>query len=172
MLSLAEKITFFENFVARNAQQIEIKARASSFEKEEVRSELFILISEKLSNFDPTLGTAEAFFFSHLHAALSRFNRDACANAVSLTSDSQRDACLRKDVEHKGDETSHDESCFTHTRSTGIVPGVADLVSLAEAASGKSAHQIATELKITRRRVNQILKKRRDLAVAQSGFDF
>jgi hypothetical protein len=172
MFSLVQKIAFFDDFVSHNTQQIEIKARSLSFQKDEIKSELFILISEKLCQFDPALGSAEAFFFSRLHARLSRFNRDACCTAISLNCDPERDVSLLAEVENKADQTAHAAACFTHTHDKGIVPGAADLSSLAEAASGKSAHQIAKELKITRRRVNQILQKRRNLAAVQSGFDF
>jgi hypothetical protein len=139
MFSITQKISFFESFVARNAAQISLKARTFSLGNDEIKSELFILISEKLCKFDPALGSAEAFFFSRLHASLSRFNRDACCNAISLNGDPERDVSLLAEVENKADQTAHAAVCFTRTYDKGIVPGAADLSSLAEAASGKTA---------------------------------
>lgn len=171
MLSIIEKISFFEEFVRRNSAQIRSKARFFRVEQGEIESSLFILVAERLDKFDATKGSAEAFFFGRLHARFAAYASDVCSRAKSIDDGSETGVAFRTQVEY-WISSQQNETCFTNKNGTRTAAGAADLISLADSASGKSAAQIADELGITRRRVNQILKKARDASSHQFGLPF
>jgi hypothetical protein len=162
---------FFQDFCERNPSQIRSKSRLFRIEEDEIKSSLFILISERLDEFDSMKGRAEAFFFGILHARLVANASDICCRASTIDDDSEAGVAFKNNVEY-WTATQNNEICFTNTNGIRIAAGISDLISLADAASGKSATQIASEMRITRRRVNQILKRKRDAAASQCGFDF
>jgi len=163
-------VLFFFEFLTKNLSQIKSKARLFSLEVEEIKNELFILIADRIDEFDPAIGNAEAFFFGLLHARLARYRRDVAALAQSIDDESKNGVAFRAQVEYLT-ATRNDEPCFTNTDKYKL-PGASDLESLADAASGQSASEIAQSLGVTRRRVNQIRHAKEVEARTQMGFDF
>jgi len=171
-MSTVERDAVFLDFVRRNTRQIELKARRFKRSPDEVRNTLFIIFAEKIAKFDAKKGNLEAFLFSQLHAVFLRYDTDVCSHAKSLDDPSANGLAFRQTVEHWISSQSS-EICFTNTnKNKKEIPGASVLHSLAESASGKSASQIAIKLKVSRRRVNQILKKAREESVFQFGLQF
>jgi len=150
-----------------------MRAKAHHFkvQLDEIVSRLFILVSERLNDFNPGKGSAEAFFFGLLHAELTRYFKDVCCHASTLSHDSPAGLAYLEAVSYSI-ALGSEEPCFTNTNGFRQPAGISSLRTLADAASGKSAQQIASHLKVGRRRVNQILKKKRDISVVQHSFDF
>jgi hypothetical protein len=171
MLSPAHIALFFSEFVISNLSQIHQKARFFGLEVDEIENELFILIAERLDEFDAARGNAVAFLFGLLHARLARNARDVANFARSLDDGSQDGIAFRAHVEHWA-AAQDNTPCFTNTNRQHNLPGASDLESLADAASGQSAHEIGRRLKISRRRVNQIRREKELAAHSQFSFDF
>jgi len=163
--------TIFEDFDRRNARQIKLKSRYFGVLVDEIRSALFIIFAEKYGEYDAEKGSLEAFLFSRLHAVLSAYKRDVCSYAKTLDDSSESGLAFRMVTEY-WISTQSSEPCFSNTNGIRLAAGTSTLRSLADAVSGKSSRQMATELKIGRRRINQILKHRRDESVFQYYFDF
>jgi hypothetical protein len=169
--STFQKEEFFSSFTARNRAQVRAKARQFKMELDEIISSLFVLVSDRLDDFDPSKGSAEAFFFGLLHAQQTRYFRDACCNAMTLDDESPAGLAFSEAVSYTI-STASNEPCFTNTSRAGRPVGTSSLLALADAVSGKSARQIGNDLKVSRRRINQILKQKREEATVQSSFDF
>lgn len=172
MLSFFYVSLFFNAFIARNSLQILAKARFFGVQPDEIKSTLFILISERLHKFDRNRASAEAYFFGCLHAHFARFSIDVNACAMSLDEDSEEGVAFKSHVEHWVSTQQQSKYCFTHTNGRRIAAGEANLLSLAEAASGNSVNDIANVLGISPRRVNQIRKEKEEEAKKQFGLDF
>jgi len=169
--STFQKEEFFEGFTARNRGQMRAKSRQFKVELDEIFSSLFVLVSDRLDDFDSSTGSAEAFFFGLLHAQQTRYLRDACSNATTLDDESPSGLAFREAVSY-AISTASSEPCFTNTNGVRQPAGISSLLSLADAASGKSARQIGNDLKVSRRRINQILKQKREESTVQHSFDF
>jgi hypothetical protein len=166
-----QKKEFFTGFAAQNRGQMRAKSRQFKMELDEIVSCLFVLVSDRLDDFDPSKGSAEAFFFGLLHAQQTRYLRDACSNAMTLDDESPAGLAFSEAVSYTI-STASNEPCFTNTSRAGRPVGTSSLLALADAASGKSARQIGNDLKVSRRRINQILKQKREEAAVQRSFDF
>lgn len=169
--STFQKEEFFAGFTARNRAQMRAKARQFKVELDEIINCVFILVSDRLDDFDSGKGSAEAFFFGLLHAQQTRYLRDACSNAVTLDDESPTGLAFCEAVSY-AISTASNEPCFTNTGGAGRRAGTSSLLALADAASGKSARQIGNELKVSSRRINQILQKKREVSAVQHSFDF
>ena len=157
MSTYSHVVNFYNSLVTRNSDQIQSKARLFKVEREEVENELFILVANRLDDFDVTKGSAEAFFFGCLHAALKRHQFDPSYLAIPIDDDCEPAISF---ANHKDCYQDESALCFTSTNGK-IAAGKYDLLSLALAASGKTITEMAAILGITPRRLNQILKKRR-----------
>ena len=171
-MSVSERDAVFLDFARRNIRQIEMKARRFNRSPDEIRNILFVIFAEKFPKFDAQKGSLEALLFSQLHAVFLRYDNDVCSFAKSLDDPSKNGLAFRKTVE-LWISSQANEICFTNTnKNEKEVPGASVLRSLAESASGKSSSQISAKLRISRRRVNQILKKSREDSAFQLGLQF
>ena len=163
--------SIYFDFREKNTKQIKALAAALCFHPNEVESHVFECIQKQLHHFDHENGSLEAFVFGRVRHELKRFNRDRCHQALSLDSDTESGRALITEVEYHLAEQKAEE-CDLETAFLDAVPGLAQLRSLASAASGKSIRELANQLGVTPRRLNQIMQKQRRDAAFQSSFDF
>lgn len=161
-------LNFYTNFSEQNSDQIKSKARFFNVDKREIENELFILIATRFDEFDRAKGSAEAFFFGHLHAILKRYQYDPSHFALSLAEEPEVPSYALQAEDVLPIEKT---PCFTNTKNEKAA-GCFTLRSLAEAASGKTAISMAEDLGITARRLNQILQKKRGDAGNQFSLPF
>lgn len=172
MLSHEFVVAFFINFIKENSRQIISKARFFNVSPDALKSTLFILIADRLHLFDSNRASAEAYFFGCLHAEFLRFLRDVNTHAKSLDDDSKEGIEFKNQVEYGISRGQQSTPCFTNTNGTRIVAGAANLLSLAEAASGFSASELGRRLGVSRRRFNQLRQAIENEAKNQFGLDF
>lgn len=157
-------------FVSTHSGQIVRKAKALGIEVEDFRQEVLLFILEQGHKHDPARGSFVAFVLGSVEKIVRSQETGAHRYALSLDADDASGELLRARLEgvtiSSDDEDSHTQS------SPSVVPGAANLANIAEVVSGMSAREIASTRRITRRRVNQMLKRARDEACSQFALDF
>lgn len=156
-------------FVLENQSQIHQKAIKYGVDVADVSQDVCLVFLEKISNFDPSCGSLRSYIFGHLDKLLHRQSFGALRFAVSLDDDGERAEIIRGQVESAA-TLDADETITYDKRSTA--PGQESLEAIAEIISGKSANQLAVERGVSKRRINQILKKVRENATVQFDFEF
>jgi DNA-directed RNA polymerase specialized sigma24 family protein len=157
-------------FVSANAEQIRGKARKFGFEVEDFQQDVLLFILEHGHKYDGARGNFNAFVFGSLEKIMRHQVLGAHRYAVSLDTDDISGEFLRARLEDVA--TVSDEDALHVYSAKGIAPGAAQLVAIAQAISGMSALEFATARGVTKRRVNQILKRARDEARMQFALDF
>lgn len=160
------------DFISAHHHQIKQKASAWHIDWEDYAQEIALLIIERKDAFDPRRGSFQAFVFGHVEKKLGRCRSDALFCARSIDEESDRGENARRAAEAI---SSKDENILTDSSSMAIgdqVPGAADLLSISESITGMSAMEIAGKLNLSKRRINQILKKKRDDAKTQFALNF
>lgn len=156
-------------FVSAHSGQIVRKARVLGVEVEDFRQEVLLFILEQGHKYDPARGSFVAFVLGSVERIVRSQVIGGHRYALSLDADDASGEVLRTGLEAM--ETVIDEDPYAQSSSTQV-PGAANLVKIAELISGMSASEIASARKITKRRINQILKRTRDEARSQFALDF
>lgn len=155
---------YFFHFIKKHKSQIRQKSYKFSLHREEIENTIFIFIRHNWHKYDPTRGSFEAFIFSSIER-MWRYSNDALDRTQNV-SDVFFDA--------RCEIVAQDLISDSYIDPEGIepVPGGPNLLSIAIALAGKNSREIAAEMKISKRRANQILKKIRDDAKNQFGLNF
>lgn len=155
-------------FPREHAAQINAKSAKYGIPREDIRQELSLICMEKGAEFDPSKGTLPQFLFGHLDKRLRR-QLGAHTFALSLDRDDLLDEGTRALIDNLSVPTDDDsEPAYP---SISDQPGVAKILSIARFASGKSSEDLARLLRVTPRRVRQILQELREEQVTSNQFE-
>lgn len=160
-------------FILKHKTQIRQKANLHSwFDFNDYQNEVVVTILEKAHKFDPSLGSFSRFVFGHVEKRLRRVSDDALSRGFSIDDDSERGQFFRTQAESVvEDDSSNGELCVN--QRSEMVPGAADLATIADAISGSSAAEWALHMGISKRAVNFKLARAKAQAKYQfSLFDF
>lgn len=152
-------------FIFKNKCQIRGKAQKLGIENEDANQDFALFILENGHKYDPTRGSFDAFVFGNMEKIMRRQTTDVLRYASSLDDQDDAGALLREqEVALIEEESCQPKSIFSNS------PEAAVLLALADFISGKSISDISAIWGVTKRRVNQILKRARDDAQALALF--
>lgn len=163
------------DFYRDNYLQIKLKAKYYNLSIDDIKGELAHIYYEKGKLFNKRKRSLAAFLFGHLEKKLRRRFNDALYYAVSIDDNSESGKLLRETIEStKNSSIIDDKNSFGNfeINSSSVVVGASNLASLADAVSGKSTAEIGKEMRLSRRRVNQLILQYQQQAKVQSSFDF
>lgn len=158
-------------FIRENDGQIRQKAAKFCVDVDDVRQTVCLIFLESGHLFDESRGSLAAFVFGRLEKILARQAGGPLRFALSLDDDTQLGEALRAIVEAKALAVGGNDDVCTDSGDEAA-PGAASLVAIADVISGKSALEFARKRGLTKRRINQILKRVRDDARTQFALDF
>ena len=150
-------------FITKNASQIRRKTYKLGIEIEDAKQDFALFILENAHKYDPARGSFEAFVFGSMEKIMRRQTTDALLFASSLDDQDDAEAFLSKHLVGASiweDDSSQLQPTFSN------IPAATALLTLAESISGKSSSELSAIWGVTKRRVNQILKRARDDAQA------
>jgi hypothetical protein len=154
-------------FPRAHAAQISAKSAKYGVPREDVRQEASLICWEQGPKYDPAKGTLPQFIFGHLDKRLRR-QLGAHTFAVSLDREDILDDGTRTLFENMAAPTGEDSEPYS---SVSNQPGAAKILSIARFASGKSSSDLARLLRVTPRRVRQILQQLREDRMASNQFE-
>jgi len=144
------------SFISANKKQILIKSRGYWWlDFEDYCNEVVRFILEKGKYFDPARGSFVGYVFGNLERKLRRCHDDALAFSCSLDDDSPQGRLLQAQVETEVQPSAEKlPRCLSPLET---IPGASDLAMIADALSGFSCQDIAVRMKLSPRRVHQII---------------
>lgn len=154
-------------FVSSHQREIFIIAKRHKDLFEDVCQDTSLVILEIGNHYDPQKGSFESYIFGHLNQVVKRKTFGPSRFAISLNSDFEISKIIEKELE----KISFEKFISIGTDVDQIV-GHATLESVADAIGARSSAQLAKSLKLTKRRINQILTKIKKDAGNQFGLDF
>ncbi|MDP3844298.1 MAG: hypothetical protein Q8Q81_17320 [Oxalobacteraceae bacterium] len=150
-------------FITKNASQIRRKSYKLGIEFEDAKQNFALFILENAHKYDPARGSFEAFVFGSMEKIMRRQTTDALLFASSIEDQGDAETFLS---EHLASESLWEDHLNQLQPTFPNIPGVTALLTLAESISGKSSSELSAIWGVTKRRVNQILKRARDDAQA------
>lgn len=142
-----------EHFIYQNKIQIRRKIDKSYWITfEDYCNEIFLFWFENGHKFNPSLGNQAQFVFGYVDRKIRRGLTDALSYASSIDEENDRGHFIRNTVESI---SSVSKNPIVETHLPGMtLPGSGDLASLADVISGKTAHEVALEMRLSKRAVN------------------
>ncbi|MBX9900854.1 MAG: hypothetical protein K2Y28_08740 [Burkholderiaceae bacterium] len=158
---------FAHEFINCHQREIFNIARRHNDFFDDVCQDAYVLILEIGDQYDSRKGSFECYIFGHLNQLVRRKNFGPTRFAISIDADSEASKVAEKELTRISLEN------FTEaTNGQERVAGHATLDSVANAISARSSIELARSLKLTKRRINQILAKIKNDAASQFGLDF
>lgn len=167
MAQRAQSTTDVLSFISIHNTQIRHQvARHAWLEFGDYQNEVALCIIEKGHKFDPLRGSFSNFIFGHVEKRLRWIFDDALSHSNSIDDDSDRGLLFRARAESVVAVRSEEDQILA-IRVSEVVPGAVDLAMIADAISGLSAEDASQKMKISKRRVNQLLVQAKEEAKQQ-----
>lgn len=154
-------------FVSNHQREIFIIAKRHEDLYLDVCQDTYLVILEIGGLYDPQKGSFESYIFGHLNQLVRRKNFGPTRFAISIDSDSETSQNIEKELAQISFEKFN-----AITTEKERIAGHATLGAIANAIRARSSVEIAKSLKLTKRRVNQILAKIKNDSASQFGLDF
>lgn len=155
------------HFIQKELKNIRAIAARHGELIDDVTQETHLIILENQNFYDSSLGSFESFILGLLHHSIKRKTFGPLKFAISLDTDSPTTETYLQILEQVSFEKYNEVST-----ELNLIPGHLTLKSIATAIGSRSSTEIGRSLKLSKRRINQILKEIQNDAGNQFGLDF